>query len=132
MAVASCMKAARPGEVDESRLIVDGWREQSEDWTNGHVFSHQKNAAIVFRMDAPLSDVCWVRVRLADAASIEAAGEEIDDLLGTRGERRPGELGKIFWRKGSQIVAFGRFDDGPGSPPYVIQIGIGAMPKEFR
>ena len=126
------MEAARPGDVDELRLIADGWHEQSEYGAKVHLLTHEKNAAVLVTMDGPLSDVCWVRVRLADAASIEAAGEEIDDLLGMRGERRPGDLGKIFWRKGSQIVAFGRFDDGPGSPPYVIQIGIGAMPKEFR
>jgi hypothetical protein len=131
-AVGICLKAARPGAVDTSQLIAAGWREQSGDKTSGQVFTHPDNAAVLYTMGAPLSGVCWARVRLADSASIDFAGDEIDRMLGLKGQRRAGHLGKFYWRLGNRIVASNGFDDGPGSPPYVIQIGIGEMPKEFR
>ena len=131
-AVDSCLKAAAPGKIDETRLAAEGWQEQPGVWPNAHIFTRQGNGAVVITMDAPLAGTCYVRVRLANDASIEAVGEAIDRQFGVIGKRRTGEAGKFFWRKDNAFVGSEGFDDGPGYPPHVIQIAVGELPKEIR
>ena len=134
-AVESCRKATSPGAVDSGRLSADGWQVAASASPTISAYRHDTSKAVIMTLAAPLNGSCLVRARLRDAAQVEAAASLIDQLVGKTGQGKPTDAAYRFWRKGREVVGMERFDDGPGSPPHVIQIAVGKLPpapKESR